>query len=450
MEPAYERAAAAQAHIEDKWVLNQTVHPRWIDASTLWYQRQTPGGSEYTLVDAERREKRPAFDHNTLAASLAKATGKEIDAAELPMTGTEIDATAVTFTAFGRFWKFEDGEPFYAYAANPNATGRPAIKPEAVWSPDSRYLFTAQTDDRQVRSLPVLDFAPADGSIRPRVIDYRQALPGDDHVTRFRMTVIDTETGKQTPLHYPHLAAVRMNDTPFGGNRAWWSADSTAVFFVDILRGEREARVITAARDSGQTRELFRETTDTYLELGSNVYMPTFIVPLPESGEFVWYSEKSGWGHLYLHDAESGEERRALTSGDWVVRRNNDNGAPVIEVIQGGLTDPAKALSPVPHEATDATGIRHLHGTLSLGRTTPGSASGAAFFITIGDQPSLDFGGARNQDGLGFAAFGRVTAGMDVVQGFHQMESTAPTDNAYLTGQLLNEPVTITRAYRQP
>ncbi len=968
--PAYERAAAAQAHIEDKWVLNQTVHPRWIDASTFWYQRQTPGGSEYILVDAERREKRPAFDHNALAASLAKATGKEIDAAELPMTGTEIDATAVTFTAFGRFWKFEDGElreleaspgnpawlvspngaravyskghnlwlknldsgterplttdgePFYAYAANPNATGRPAIKPEAVWSPDSRYLFTAQTDDRQVRSLPVLDFAPADGSIRPRVIDYRQALPGDDHVTRFRMTVIDTETGKQTPLHYPHLAAVRMNDTPFGGNRAWWSADSTAVFFVDILRGEREARVITAARDSGQARELFRETTDTYLELGSNVYTPTFIVPLPESGEFVWYSEKSGWGHLYLHDADSGEERRALTSGDWlvrdvlgvdrdgrelffsmgarrpdtnpyfreiarvnldtarltplssgdddrlvlspgdfsllilsvwgqdpapvsglspganyfvetrqrpdrpnvtvlmsangeermrleegtphalpdgqrwpepftvtaadgrteirglmfkpqdfdsgrsypvidyiyggpqvsnvpksgfsstaslsldaaaslaelgfvvvimdgrgttersrafheasygrlqtasnledhiagikqlaerfpyldakrvgitgvsgggymaargmlkfpgffkvgvsiagnhdqrlfwhswgeryqglpagdnfleqanlthaenlagkllfihglldygvhpgglfqltqalidankvfdlvlmpqaghtvpgyamvrmwdyfvrhlagaepptgfsaksssdhlmqrvkatqmaagaepetppqtaatdqgewgtavrvrletdagdidlalypeaapasagsfldhldkglfdggafyrVVRRNNDNGAPVIEVIQGGLTDPAKALSPVPHETTDATGIRHLHGTVSLGRTTPGSASGAAFFITIGDQPSLDFGGARNQDGLGFAAFGRVTAGMDVVQGIHQMESTAPTDNAYLTGQLLNEPVTITRAYRQP
>ncbi len=969
MLPAYERAAAVQAHIEDRWVLNQTVHARWIDESRFWYERQTPEGGEYTLADAHLRNKRPAFDHSALAASLAEATGQEIDAVALPITGVDIDTAAVTFTAFGRFWKYAegelheleanpndpallvspdgsravyskdhnlwlkklasgeekalttDGERYYAYAANPDATGRPAIKPEAVWSPDSRYLFTAQTDDRQVKSLPVIDFAPADGSIRPRVIDYRQALPGDEHVTRFRMTVIDTETGKQTPIHYPDLAAVRMNDTPFGGNRAWWSADSRAVYFVDILRGEREARVVTAARDTGQTRVVFRENTETYLELGSNVYMPTFIVPLPESGEFVWYSEKSGWGHLYLHDAGTGEEKRALTGGDWlvrdvlgvdrhgrelflaiggrrpdanpyfrevarvnldtaeltllssgdddrlvlspgdfslliltvfgqdpgavsglspgaayyvetrqrpdrpnvsalmsadgeermlleegtpnalpdgqrwpepfsvtgadgetqilglmlkpqefdeqkswpvidyiyggpqvsnvpkagfgtaaslsldsaaslaelgfvvvildgrgttersrafheasygrlqtasnledhiagirqlaerfgyldlkrvgitgvsgggymaargmlkypdffkvgvsiagnhdqrlfwhswgeryqglpagdnyleqanlthaenlqgkllfihgmldygvhpgglfqltqalmdanktfdlvlmpqaghalpgygmvrmwdyfvrhlagmepptgfsaksssdymmdrvkalqaaaiaqpeapqaeganadkwgpavrvtletdagnielavypeaapastgsfldhldqglfdggafyrVVRRNNDNGSPVIEVIQGGLTDAAQALPPVPHETTGETGIRHLDGTLSLGRTDPGSASGGAFFITIGDQPSLDFGGTRNGDGLGFAAFGRVTSGMDAVHGIHQMESTAPTDNAYLRGQLLSEPVTIRKAYRQP
>ena len=51
-----------------------------------------------------------------------------------------------------------DGERYYAYATNPDAMGAPAIRPEAVWSPDSRYLFTAQTDDRQVKSLPVIDF----------------------------------------------------------------------------------------------------------------------------------------------------------------------------------------------------------------------------------------------------------------------------------------------------
>ena len=366
--PAYERAAAVQAHSEDRWVLNQALYPHWIDNATFWYMRETAEGSEYTLVDAGTGAKRAAFDHQALALALAEATGADMDAAALPIVNVEIDRSGLTFTASGRFWKFEqgalkeleanpndparltspdgtravyskghnlwlknlasgedkpltsDGERYYAYAANPDATGRPAIRPEAVWSPDSRYLFTAQTDDRQVRSLPVIDFAPADGSIRPKVIDYRQALPGDEHITRFRMTVIDTETGKQTPIHYPDLAAARMNDTPFGGNRAWWSADSKAVFFVDILRGEREARVVTADRDSGQARVVFRETTDTYLELGSNVYMPTFIVPLPESGEFVWYSEKSGWGHLYLHDAETGEEKRALTSGDWLVR----------------------------------------------------------------------------------------------------------------------------------
>ena len=132
------------------------------------------------------------------------------------------------------------------------------------------------------------------------------------------------------------------------------------------------------------------------------------------------------------------------------MRRNNDNGSPVIEVVQGGLTDPSKALPPIPHETTGQTGIRHLDGTLSLARTDPGSASGGAFFVTVGDQPSLDFGGARNADGLGFAAFGRVTSGMDVVHGIHQEEATAPTDNAYLRGQLLKRPVTIRKAYRQP
>lgn len=79
-----------------------------------------------------------------------------------------------------------------------------------------------------------------------------------------------------------------------------------------------------------------------------------------------------------------------------------------------------------------------------------GLFDGGTFFITIGDQPSLDFGGTRNGDGMGFAAFGRVTRGMDIVHAIHQMESTAPTDNAYLRGQLLNKPVTIHRAYRQP
>ena len=131
-----------------------------------------------------------------------------------------------------------------------------------------------------------------------------------------------------------------------------------------------------------------------------------------------------------------------------VVRKDNDNGSPIIEVIQGGVTDPESALPPVEHETTDETGIMHVDGTLSLGRTEPGSASGAAFFITIGDQPSLDFGGTRNEDGLGFAAFGRVTSGMEVVRSIQQMQSTAPTDNAYLEGQLLDSPVVILKAYR--
>lgn len=84
-----------------------------------------------------------------------------------------------------------------------------------------------------------------------------------------------------------------------------------------------------------------------------------------------------------------------------------------IEVIQFGLKE-AK-LPPVPHETTTQSGLLHKDGTLSLARLAPGTGS-SAFFVCIGDQPSLDFAGKRNPDGQGFAAFGQVVEGMDVVR----------------------------------
>jgi len=91
-----------------------------------------------------------------------------------------------------------------------------------------------------------------------------------------------------------------------------------------------------------------------------------------------------------------------------------------IEVIQGGLYDDnhPRALSPVNHETTKKTGIKHLNGTISMARNAPGTAT-SEFFICIGDQPELDYGGKRNPDGQGFAAFGRVIKGMDVVRVIH-------------------------------
>lgn len=88
-----------------------------------------------------------------------------------------------------------------------------------------------------------------------------------------------------------------------------------------------------------------------------------------------------------------------------------------IEVIQGGLGDDplGQGLPPIEHETTEQTGLHHLDGTLSMARAEPGTAS-SEIFICIGDQPELDFGGRRNPDGQGFAAFGRVVRGMDVVR----------------------------------
>ena len=92
-----------------------------------------------------------------------------------------------------------------------------------------------------------------------------------------------------------------------------------------------------------------------------------------------------------------------------------------IEVVQWGRNRPdgqAPPLPPIAHETTRQSGLRHLDGTISMARAQPGSAT-AEYFVCVGDQPELDFGGGRNPDGLGFAAFGRVVEGMDVIRALH-------------------------------
>lgn len=86
-----------------------------------------------------------------------------------------------------------------------------------------------------------------------------------------------------------------------------------------------------------------------------------------------------------------------------------------IEVIQGGNVSDELLLPPITLETTAMTGLSHKDGILSMARSEPNSAQ-SNFFICIGDQPELDFGGKRNPDGQGFAAFGKVTSGMDVVR----------------------------------
>ncbi|MBM3293717.1 MAG: peptidylprolyl isomerase [Candidatus Aminicenantes bacterium] len=90
-----------------------------------------------------------------------------------------------------------------------------------------------------------------------------------------------------------------------------------------------------------------------------------------------------------------------------------------IEVIQGGQVAGEKSFPAIALERTSATGVKHVDGAISMARGGPDTAT-SSFFICVGDQPELDFGGKRNPDGQGFAAFGRVVAGMDVVRRIHR------------------------------
>jgi dipeptidyl aminopeptidase/acylaminoacyl peptidase len=370
----YERAAAWQDHVAKHYVLNAEVYPFWIPGTeSFWYKRQTDTGHRFVVFDAATGMRAEAFDHARLAAQLAKATGTEVDAEDLPIVGLSLTPPPRTasFTSRGRTWRYDvtrdalaedtgaikdrksllispdgtkalflkdsnlwvrdlesgreralttDGARYYAYAGMPDVFDRPAARPEAVWSPDSTRVFTAQVDDRQVKDMPVIDFAPADGSVRPTTRPVRMALPGDEHVTGFRLVVIEAATGKQVAAHYPVNPVARMYDTPFGGGRAWWSADGSVAYVVEIERGERTVRVVAIDAATGATSTVLEEKAESYVELGSNVGFPASIVPLPATDEMVWYSERSGWAHLYLYDLRTGALKRQLTSGEWLVR----------------------------------------------------------------------------------------------------------------------------------
>jgi peptidyl-prolyl cis-trans isomerase A (cyclophilin A) len=137
--------------------------------------------------------------------------------------------------------------------------------------------------------------------------------------------------------------------------------------------------------------------------------------------------------------------------GTWhrTVKMDNQPQSDVkIEVIQAAV-NPKYAKSgfePIPLERTSSTGLRHVDGAISMARGAPDSAT-SGWFVCINDQPSLDFDGKRNPDGQGFAAFGRVVKGMDIVRKIQQAPSSSDrSSNA--EAQRLTPPIQILKVAR--
>lgn len=116
---------------------------------------------------------------------------------------------------------------------------------------------------------------------------------------------------------------------------------------------------------------------------------------------------------------------------------NQPSNAPKTEILQGGLWKTkyaiAKDIAGIPHESTGQTGIKHTDGVISVARLEPGTAN-CEFFICIDDQPGLDEGGENVKDKLGYAAFGKVTKGMNIVRKIYMQNDR---------GQYLDPPVAI-------
>jgi peptidyl-prolyl cis-trans isomerase A (cyclophilin A) len=161
------------------------------------------------------------------------------------------------------------------------------------------------------------------------------------------------------------------------------------------------------------------ETMLLLLSIGVSTQSPVRVVVETEVGKIeveVDVGRAPVTAANFLHYVDSGD----YDGGQFhrtVTRENQPDNPVKIEVIQASVAEARKSAerAPIPLERTTKTGLSHVDGTLSMARGEPDSAT-SSFFICIGEEPELDFGGRRNPDGQGFAAFGRVVSGMDVVR----------------------------------
>lgn len=364
----YQQAQALmQGMLSNRVVLNDAVFPHWIeDSHHFWYKRETVDGKEYRLVNANTGNNTLAFDHKALANALALVSMETIDYLDLPVKDVSITLSPlqVRFQWNGSYWQYDDKtrllHPFEAIAdhllyspdnkkavffcehniwthdlatndkqaltddATANCCythGLLGADIEAIWSPNSRYLFTVKLDKQNVSSRPYIHYAPQDGSVQPQLSSANMAYPGDDQVEVYQLLVIDIDSGDIHAIDYPPIQVVNHGVGFFSDmHMGWWASDSERVFFVDMARGATTVRVVEFNIRTGNTRILLEESSHTFVKLQQTTVENPVFLPLTDSDELIWFSERTGWGHLYLYDLNTGKLAHSITQGEWLVR----------------------------------------------------------------------------------------------------------------------------------
>ena len=218
-----------------------------------------------------------------------------------------------------------NGSKDYAYAERSETVSHPVSQvrlnetpnPYAVWSPDSRRIASFRMDQRNVTELHLLQYVP-DNDSRPKPWTYRFAMPDDEFVPMYEPIVVDVLEKKVIPVSYKAQPEVSLMDTE-DDVLQWWSDDGQVLYSLYAERGEKALRLLKTDPDSGQTEEILEESGRTYVEANLDYGSPPNARIL-KNGDVVWFSEKDGYGHLYLY-GKDGKQKNAITSGKWVVRK---------------------------------------------------------------------------------------------------------------------------------
>jgi dipeptidyl-peptidase 4 len=309
-------------------VRNESLQPHWLgDSGKFWYRRDGEAGPEFVVVTP---------DGGTWSKS--GSTAAECTAAAEPVASGLLPSPCGKWAAFchdDNLFVREvttgsdrtlttDGASFYSWGKLPDdsltvvsrkKSGRKPQPFQAFWSPDSRYLIAPRVDERALRAVPFVEWVPVDGSRRPVVHEVRLGLTGDREQTQTDYFVFDLKTGVQRAIALPAGHRPGLFDNLVLG----WSRSRQQVFLLTRTEGSGSAVVFRLDLAGGGLTPVIEEHSATRVATNTVEYHAANILILGDGAEIVWYSDRSGFGHLYLYDAQSGRLKNALTQGDWLV-----------------------------------------------------------------------------------------------------------------------------------
>ena len=363
----YARAEQFLSAATSKMVFGASVRPTWVDDHRFWYLNSIPEGNEFVMVDARKKTRKHAFDHEQLAIALSRKSGKDIPPFELPFSRIEFsddgkflnfsvqsdrytydikrntldsekeqgridrnlfispDGNRAAFIREYNLWMKDlatgeekqlttNGLEDFGYATN-NAGWTKNDRPVLLWSPDSKKIATFQHDGRGVGNMYLVTTNVG----HPKLEAWKYPLPEDTVIFRVHRVIIHVDEPRVVRLQMEpdqHRSTITDHIATRSGELAdaEWSEDGTQLAFVSTSRNHQHEILRVADAETGAVRNVLEETVDTFFESGFSMVNWHF---LPDSDEVIWFSQRDDWGHLYLFDLTSGEMKHQITSGEW-------------------------------------------------------------------------------------------------------------------------------------
>jgi len=379
----YAQAEKFMGYNVNSLVYHGVARPTWMEDGRFWYRDNGPDGVTFMVVDPAKGTNTQAFDQTKLAAALTASTGGRMRADAHHLVISEInfsdgdktvvvgngsrkfrcdlsgagvctevvaagakpteqagggrtraatdvspDKTKATFIRDWNLWVRDlatgkeaqlttDGVKDYGYATD-NAGWTMSDNPILVWSPDSKKIATFQQDQRkdgEMYLVPVTNGHPA-------LKAWKYPLVGDKDVTMIERVIIEVDGAKVIRLKMPadqHRSTL-CDDVSCRGGSGWddvqWSDDGAHLAFVSTSRDHKQEWMRIADASTGEVRDVMGETTAKFYESGNDKVNWRY---LSKTNELLWFSEREGWGHMYLYDIATGKLKNPITHGEWNV-----------------------------------------------------------------------------------------------------------------------------------